>query len=260
MSKNGLTISNLVFRNVRFNDSQSLRPQQNANFNVKSFQFWKNTNAPESMPIILAVQQTNQTDFFLTCRPPVSVWRRFMHCWFNGLLPERFWRLLSEKQPWKKERRLLQECSQELSPKSKTVGTDMARKQTAHKLPRAFGLNVTYLQWWDSQGRDRGIALLLTSAERQQKVMYFTNNGSNMGLLLTPVWFHVKFPFQMACPRDKVLVATLCRGWLSRVKMSINRCVWLRVGEPEMSREKLWSSFLFRSPLSCAYSCHDRNH
>lgn len=27
---------------------------------------------------------------------------------------------------------LLQECSQELSPKSKTVSTDMAREQTAH--------------------------------------------------------------------------------------------------------------------------------
>lgn len=82
--------------------------------------------SPESISIMFAVQQANQTYFFLTGRPPVSVWRRFMHCWFNGLFPEWFWRLLSEKQGW-----FLWEWPQELSPKSKMVGTDTYRRYTA---------------------------------------------------------------------------------------------------------------------------------
>lgn len=88
----------------------------------------------------------------------------------------------------------------------------------------------------------------------------FTNNGNNMGPLLTPVQFHVIFTFQMACLQDEVLDATLCRGWVSRDKMSINCFVLLRVGELEMSWEELWTCFLFSSPLSCAYSCHNRNN
>lgn len=38
----------------------------------------------------LSSSKTNWSKiFFQTCRPPVCVWTRFMHCWFNGLLPER---------------------------------------------------------------------------------------------------------------------------------------------------------------------------
>lgn len=55
------------------------------------------------------------------------------------------------------------------------------------------------------------------------KQRVFKNNGSNMGLVATPVRLRVKFTFQMACLQDKVSDATLCRGWVSRVKMSINR-------------------------------------
>ncbi len=77
--------------------------KQNSDFLWNYSKSWENTLTPERTSIISAVQQTNQKDFFVTCRPPASVWRRFMHCWFNGLLPERFWRLLSEKHPWKED-------------------------------------------------------------------------------------------------------------------------------------------------------------
>lgn len=158
------------------------------------------------MHVYLLVQQTNQKYiFFLTCRPPVCVWRRFMHCWFNGLLSERFWRLLSEKKPRNEDdfyKNVHMSCL--LNLKWSVQIWPGSRQPISSQ-----GLNATYIQWWDSQGHIRSIVLLLRSAERQHKIMCSANNGRNIGLLLTPVWFHVKFPFQMTCPQDKVLVAIL---------------------------------------------------
>lgn len=92
------------------------------------------------------------------------------------------------------------------------------------------------------------MCFFLQAAQGLNKIVCCTNNGSNMSRLLTPVRFHAKCTSQTACLQDKVLDATLCRGWLSRVKMSMNGSILLRVGEPDMSWEKLWSCFLFSSP------------
>lgn len=82
---------------------------------------------------------TNQSKmlFFLTCRPPVCVWTQFMHCWFNRLLPEMFWRLLSEKVAPETQDGFHKNVHMSCLLHLKWLRPDRARRQTARELPRA---------------------------------------------------------------------------------------------------------------------------
>lgn len=111
---------------------------------------------------------------FRTCRSPVCVWTRFMHCWFNGFLPESLWQLLPENWTPKRDQHL-KDSSTHSSPNSKAANMDLTRKWTARKPPGGR----SYMQWCDSQGRAQSIVRPLGPAERQHYVMCLTNDGSN---------------------------------------------------------------------------------
>lgn len=148
----------------------------------------------------------------LTCRPPVRVWTQFMHCWFNRLLS---WKVLTaapckvtpeKKDAFFKKKRVHKSCLLN----QRGFGEDVTQIQTAHKLPGAEWCKHGVMRFSGTRSK---FALRLRSVEKWQNArqrVCFTVNGGIIDLsVLTPVWPHVRFPFQMPGSWNKVLVVSL---------------------------------------------------
>lgn len=158
------------------------------------------------------------------------------------LLTAAFWEVNLGKKREKGWIFLLQ-SSWELSFKSKTVCTEMTWKQTA------CGLFLCVSHTDQLQVNELPETNAVCCLKKR------TNIACNIHISFNacPVLCQISFPGGM---QDKVFVAFVSGGRRGGGKMSIIRCVLLRVGELEMSQEELWRSFPFSLPLSSAFSCH----
>lgn len=113
--------------------------------------------AKHTLVVRLPVQQTDQNAFFSDLHTTSQCLKK-VHALLIHLSPP--WKILTAA-PWKTapEKTTIffllflfffeARRSHELSPESKTAGTDMAGKKTARKL---LGPVATYVKWRDSQG------------------------------------------------------------------------------------------------------------
>lgn len=171
--------------------------------------------AKHTLVVRLPVQQTDQNAFFSDLHTTSQCLKK-VHALLIHLSPP--WKILTAA-PWK------------TAPEKTTIffllflfflrrGVHMSCLLNLKRLVRTWPGRRQLVSSWvrmlhtlsDGILRDtsqKHCAPTLGAAGRQHKVMYFTNNGSNIRLLLTPVWLRVEFPFQMTCPQDEALAATL---------------------------------------------------
>lgn len=161
------------------------------------------TTAPDCTYIIFAAQQINHKEVFFPDLQTTRFCLKNVHAlliqWTPlwEVLTAALWKVTLTKRTIFFCKNVHMSCLPNLKKGSVQIWPRSRQHISSHG---HFDLNGTYIQRRDSQGHIRSIVLPLTSAESQYKSCILQIMAANMGLLLTPVWFRVKFPFPNGMP------------------------------------------------------------